>query len=648
VPWGRSTGVLAVALTVELAALALAHDRVGDRAASWLRRGLDATRTLERSFDRGLSTAHQYRDQDAYRGPARRLQLTLDVLGKAAYAAATLRRSKAVDAALAPAGRRETYRTRDELIRFEEERPAAVWAMRGRANAFVMPFVGAARSHYLAALHDPGRFEVPVDADLPCWTPLVVDGLGRYTAGGVPRALEHEPARVRAEWEGFTPTALIGKTLPDLLEGSRAVSIGVDGRSIVVDDELRFAKPPDSIAVVIPETASLPLIIEATGELPPRVTSIDVAGLAEWRSSWSELAVAHQLEFEPATTVRYSLRVTPKLRVASTAFGHHYHECLYGPLADRVVTRPSPFGFVGDPTVELSDVEVFHVHWPEWVMFDDLAEHERVIQELRDHDVSIVWTAHNLTPHDRRPDVYDPIYARWADAADAVIHHSKWGEQRIRERYQFRSNCRHRVIGHGHWGPLWDAHRLDRDEAGARLGLGPCTLRVGLVGAPRADKRVVDFLSGVTRSNRSDMQAVCWSLLPGEVVPDDPRIAIAKPYRNVDRATYATYLSACDVIALPFVPDSDMLATGTAFDAIALGLPSLITDWPYLAEVLGDAGIRIELKPDDVGAALDALDDGTLETARRAARACRAATEWRPIAEQTFALLDELFESPPS
>ena len=34
-------------------------------------------------------------------------------------------------------------------------------------------------------------------------------------------------------------------------------------------------------------------------------------------------------------------------------------------------------------------------------------------------------------------------------------------------------------------------------------------------------------------------------------------------------------------------PDGDMLATGTAADAQGVGIPALISEWPYLVEVLG-------------------------------------------------------------
>ena len=49
----------------------------------------------------------------------------------------------------------------------------------------------------------------------------------------------------------------------------------------------------------------------------------------------------------------------------------------------------------------------------------------------------IVWTAHNLTPHEHRPEVYDPIYGAWAAAAAGVIHHSEYGKARMLARYRF-------------------------------------------------------------------------------------------------------------------------------------------------------------------------------------------------------------------
>ncbi|MEZ5372103.1 MAG: hypothetical protein R2704_05105 [Microthrixaceae bacterium] len=600
VPWGRSTGDLSTALTLELAAWALRSDEGhGATPEAWLRRAADAALTLTGGFDDGgLTTAHVHRDQDAYRGPERRLQLTFDLLGKIAWAAAAL---GGTEPQLTPASAREAYPYHDRLIAFEAERPAGVWAHRSAGAELVVPFVGATRSHYLPALHRPGRWEVPVDRDLPTWTPLVIDRLKRFTAGGLPASTEHRDGAVTAHWDGWPESGkgVEGEDVAPPLAGSRTVNLSVEGRTIVLRDELAFERPPEAVAMAIPEVEDVPLHVDwsvEVGEGQP--ASIPVGGLKEWRSAWSQLTRVHQLDLTPATALAYTARVTPLIRAGSTAFGHHYHDSLYPHMSARVVGRPSPIGWdaVDDPAFR--SVDLLHLHWPEWVAFDDLDAHQALIARLADADVPVVWTAHNLTPHDKRAEVYEPIYAAWAAAADAVIHHSAWGEARMRERYRFADRCLHRVIPHGHFGDMWgDAGLPDRAEAERRLGLTPNKLRIGVVGAPRAEKLTQRLMEGVAACGRDDVELVCWSLGGDETVPDDPRIAIAERYRMVDRGVYATRLAACDALALIFDEHGDMLTTGAAGDSVGLGLPTLRSNWGYLVEHLGEAGIPVGQTP---------------------------------------------------
>ena len=206
--------------------------------------------------------------------------------------------------------------------------------------------------------------------------------------------------------------------------------------------------------------------------------------------------------------------------------------------------------------------------------FDDLDTHRAVLRDLDRRRVPVVWTAHNLTPHEKRPEAYDPIYELWAEQVDAIIHHSFSGMERFRHRYPTGPRTQHVVIPHGHFGDLWADHAPeDRAAAEAALGLPPCGLRIGIVGAPRREKLVGEFLRGVVASHRTDVQVACWSLEAVDEVPDDPRIVVAEPYEMADAASYATRLAACDVLAMPFDPDGEMLATGTAFDAIGRGDP---------------------------------------------------------------------------
>jgi len=265
------------------------------------------------------------------------------------------------------------------------------------------------------------------------------------------------------------------------------------------------------------------------------------------------------------------------------------------------------------------------------------------LDELADHDLPVVWTAHNLTPHEKRPETFDPIYAAWADAADAVIHHSAWGEARMRERYRFGPDCRHEVIPHGHFGGLWEgAGRPDRAEAERRLGLSPSPLRIGIVGAPRAEKLVQVVLDAVATCDRKDVELVCWSLGPDDTVPDDPRITVAKRYRMVDRVAYATRLAACDVLALVFDPDGEMLATGAAADATGLGLPALRSDWGYLVEALGDGAVPAGHTVTSVAATIDGLTPGVLAAARAGAERRRTELDWTVLADRTADLFERV------
>ena len=371
-------------------------------------------------------------------------------------------------------------------------------------------------------------------------------------------------------------------------------------------------------------------------------------GIREWSSPYSGLVTVHQVDVDPAPHVRIAARVTPLLRVASTAFGHWYDRLLYTPIADRVRELPPPLGIQADPGTPIDDVELLHLHWPEWFGFDDPSMHQQLIATLADYGIPVVWTAHNLTPHEKRPDVYDPIYQRWADTADAVIHHSVWGRDRMLARYRFRPNCRHEVIEHGHFGDLWQqATTLSRSEAEQRLGLEPAAIRIGLVGAPRADKRVREFLDGVVGSSRGDLEVVCWSLGFEETAPDDPRIAIAEQYRGADERTYATRLAVCDAIALPFDPEGEMLTTGTIADAIGLGIPALVSDWAYLTEMLGPAGIPVGHTAADISAALDRLDRPTLDAAAAATAALRGRFDWDPLARRTADLFERVILGEP-
>ena len=305
----------------------------------------------------------------------------------------------------------------------------------------------------------------------------------------------------------------------------------------------------------------------------PRTVTVD--GLAEWRSPWSEIARRPPARLRPgdraglpgagdAAAAGRVDRVRAPLRPARST----------RPCADRVVERAvRPSAGRPPPAARLDDdrpaaralARVGGVRRPRRARADPRQARRRTTCR----SCGPRTTSRRTT---RRPEVYDPIYAAWARGGGGGDPPQRLGPgDACWHRYDFGPD----VPARGD-----PARPLRRDVGRGRparpghgrgaLGLEPCRggCASGIVGAPRADKLVQAVIDGVAACDRDDVQLVVLvARARRRPCPDDPRIAIAEPYRGCDPATYATRLAACDVLALVFDPDGDMLATGTAADA---------------------------------------------------------------------------------
>jgi glycosyltransferase involved in cell wall biosynthesis len=663
VPWGRSTGVLAVCHTVELGGL-VARDHGGDGTPAgaspltpdplrWWARAAHAAAQLQPWFRDGWVTAHQHRASDPYRGLDRRLQMTLDCLGKLVDAALGL---LAVPDTPVTVDERELFPERDELVQLDASRHAGAWSYRGGGTAFVLPVVGGTTTDYVATPRRPGLYEAPTGSELIAGAPMLFDRGQRYVAGGLPALLEHRPGELHGRYDGFPaagflepgPSGSDGDTSrsTEVVPGHRDVTWRVEGRTLLVEEHLELERAPAAIALQVTEADGRPLHVTYECDTSHRTAVIDTAGLAEFRSCWGELPRTHQIDLEPATSLHLRWSVTPVLRSLTTAPDARYQQCLYEPLEDRVQVSVVPYSALKDPA-ELRDVaaraDQFHLHWPEWLLLDD-DEHHAVIDVLRGAGVRIVWTQHNLIGHDKDRSG-ESHYRAWAAAADLVIHHSDWGRRRALATYPYRPEARHVVIPHGHFGPeaLPDPadRAASRAEVEAELGLRPGVLRLGIVGAPRVEKDLELVMRAVARCSRDDLELLVLSLRGDEVVPDDSRI-VARRYEEVPRDEYDRRLAALDALVMPFDPEGEMLTTGTVADAVGHGLATVASDWQFLTEALGDAAITYGRSEDELVACLESLTAEVLGRAASAAAARRGALDWSAIAAVTYAELDRL------
>jgi hypothetical protein len=328
---------------------------------------------------------------------------------------------------------------------------------------------------------------------------------------------------------------------------------------------------------------------------------------------------------------------TSTMTVMMSSYEHDYVQNFRRSVRGAVLVLPIRQRNQFAPPLRFFRADIFHLHFIDELGFT-LVETTALINELQAARTKIVWTGHDLTPHTKRHEQFDPIFSAWAAAADGVIHHSHFGEKLLRQRYDFSPNAIHTVISNRYRREHADLALLEQRAAiEAEWGLSPTPIRIGLLGSPRVERKMMDFLRGVTLSTSHSFQVVCWSLRPEEEAPRDSRIAIAQSYKFANDEIHSRRLAICDLIALPFDPLGEMLTSGFVPEAFAMGLGILVSDWEFLIERSGDAAIACGHTPESVAACLDQLTVAQVRAAKEASFRQRESQDWesarQPILE---------------
>jgi glycosyltransferase involved in cell wall biosynthesis len=263
---------------------------------------------------------------------------------------------------------------------------------------------------------------------------------------------------------------------------------------------------------------------------------------------------------------------------------------------------------------------------------------------LRRRGVPVVYTSHNLLPHDaRRGDA--GRYARLYRAVDAVIVHSRRSAGALVERFGPAPE-RVAVVPHG---PLLEEEPdLDRAEARRRLGLPPSAPLILFAGLIEPYKGLGDLVVAFT--GLADAWPAARLVVAGR--PNEPfapyRAALEArglldrthlDLRFLPRADLAAYLCAADVVALPY---RHVTTSGVLLAARRFGRPVVATAVGDLAELIQDGENGLLVPPADPPALADALSrllaDPALGARFGAAGRRVALTEhgWDQIARRTL------------
>lgn len=315
------------------------------------------------------------------------------------------------------------------------------------------------------------------------------------------------------------------------------------------------------------------------------------------------------------------------------------------------------------------EFDALHVHWLEWMMRAEpdcfrrllsirggwrivrrmrplfpwlqLAALARFLAEARARRKCIVWTCHNVEPHEGATWPERAAFRALAGATDLVICHDEAARQRCWALYRPTGSLV--VMRHGNYDGVYPKAR-PRDEVRRGLGLPldrPLVLCVGQVRPYKGVDLVceaVERLAGrVALLVAGDSHVVsCTREIERRVgaLPDAVFVN-----RHLSDQEFADFVGASDVVALAY---RRLTGSGSALAVLTLGRGVVASDWPFFGDLLRGhprAG-RVFTPGDARGLAtaiedLLAVDPGERE---KAALALAAAFPWSdvvaPVAEK--------------
>jgi glycosyltransferase involved in cell wall biosynthesis len=285
--------------------------------------------------------------------------------------------------------------------------------------------------------------------------------------------------------------------------------------------------------------------------------------------------------------------------------------------------------------------DIVHVQWCAQPSFDLL-----VWRALRQLGVPLVYTVHNLLPHDPQPGD-DARYGRLYRAADALVVHSERSAAALHDRWGIPPEN----IVVTPMGPMlegWVAPT--RDEARRQLGLPADAALVLFAGLIEPYKGLADLIAAFSDVVRQ--RPAARLVVAGK--PNQGFEGYARQLADLgiaDRAVLdlqflpeprlAAYLCAADVVVLPYrsVTSSAMLLAARRF-----GCPLVATRVGDLAELIVDGQSGLLVPPNDppsLGAAVERLlaDPALAHRLGAAGAEATAGPErWTEAASRTLAL----------
>lgn len=301
-------------------------------------------------------------------------------------------------------------------------------------------------------------------------------------------------------------------------------------------------------------------------------------------------------------------------------------------------------------TMASHGVHIAHLHWGEWA-WQSRGRFEwrrrsgvralgRFIADAERRGIVVIWTVHNLTPHESRRGSDDEGFALLHDRVSLRIFHSRHARDEALSRYGARGDTI--VMYHGNYDGATPAPR-DRELVRRELGLEPDTRLLLCAGNVRPYKGITAAVSAM-----QELAGHRYHLLIAGRAEGRPFAEIKRAVRGipgvrleagrVDAQRLADLHEAADAVLLPY---SAVTSSGALLAALSQSRAVIVTPMPYFKEILApepDAGvIAADVSPAALVRAVELCFASNMKTRNEAARRLADLYAWErvvpPVAE---------------
>ncbi len=267
---------------------------------------------------------------------------------------------------------------------------------------------------------------------------------------------------------------------------------------------------------------------------------------------------------------------------------------------------------------------------------------------LRLYGIPLIWTIHNLAPHESRHPTVDWLLGRIViGLSSGLIVHGDSGKRLVMANWRLGDRHRFVVIPHGNYMRNYP-DTVSRATARRTLALDDSNVAFLFLGAVRPYKGILELLEAFRRVAPAD--AVL--LIAGQPLNEDFRRRIEDMMARVEHIRFypgfvpdeeiQIYMNASDIVVLPY---RRVLSSGAALLAMSFGKPCVAPSDGCLPDVLDDSGAFL-YDPEDPTGLLDSLRhavearDRLVEMGRHN-RSKAASWTWAQAAEATRALYEQ-------